>query len=63
MGDMLSRDYPPDALPYRGCNSLNPCEFWEYCTRDMPEQALMALPGGIAKKNRSTGRHGHKGDQ
>jgi predicted RecB family nuclease len=48
--DMLSRDYPPDALPYRGCNSPTPCEFWEYCTREMPEQAVMALPGISRKK-------------
>ena len=43
--DMLSSDVPPNVLPHRGCNSPNPCEFWECCTGDMPGQAVMALPG------------------
>ncbi len=48
--DMLSNDAPPEAIPCRGCNYPNPCEFWEYCTREMPEHAVMELPGIPRKK-------------
>ena len=37
LNEMLSKSAPPDISPSRHCNKPYECEFYEYCTRDMPE--------------------------
>ena len=42
---MLARTDAPENLPSRHCNSPYECEFWEYCTREMPEFWVLNLSG------------------
>ena len=43
--EMLTRADAPGILPARHCNSPYECEFWEYCTREMPEFWVLNLSG------------------
>jgi len=42
---MLSRPQPPDIEPSRHCHRPHTCEFWEHCTRNMPENWIFNLTG------------------
>jgi len=42
---MLSRTDPPVIIPSRFCSSPYACEFWEHCTREMPEFWVLNLSG------------------
>lgn len=42
---MLAGTDPPEIVPSRLCNSPYDCEFWEYCTREMPEFWVLNLRG------------------
>lgn len=46
---MLSAPDAPVIQPSRHCNTPFTCEFWEYCTKDMPEHWIFDLYG-ISKK-------------
>jgi hypothetical protein len=43
--EMLSRPGPPEVIPSRKCNTPYKCEFWEHCTRDVPEHPVWELLG------------------
>jgi hypothetical protein len=43
--EMLSRPGPPEVLPSRKCNTPYKCEFWEHCTKDMPDHPIWELAG------------------
>ncbi len=43
--EMLSAPAAPVIHPSRHCNSPYRCEFWEYCTKDMPEHWVLGLYG------------------
>ena len=43
--DMLARPEQPKIKPGRHCKNPYECEFWEYCTKDMPEHWVMTLAG------------------
>jgi hypothetical protein len=43
--EMLSRPGPPEVLPSRKCNTPYKCEFWEHCTRDVPDHPVWELAG------------------
>lgn len=43
--EMLAGANPPEIIPSRNCNKPYGCEFFEHCTRDMPEHWVMKLPG------------------
>jgi hypothetical protein len=43
--DMLGASAAPVIHPSRHCNNPFPCEFWEYCTKDMPEHWVLKLYG------------------
>ena len=47
---MLKQSEPPDILPSRHCMNPYECEFWGYCTRDMPEHWVMELTGITQKR-------------
>jgi hypothetical protein len=47
---MLEQSNPPDIQPSRHCMNPYECEFWEYCTRDMPEHWVMELTGITQKR-------------
>ncbi len=42
---MLAADQAPDIKPSRHCMRPYLCEFWEHCTRDMPEFWVLNLNG------------------
>jgi len=42
---MLSADTPPVIQPSRHCHQPYPCEFWEHCTRNTPENWIFELSG------------------
>jgi len=42
---MLSGNDPPEILPSRFCKSPYGCEFWQHCTRGMPEFWILNLSG------------------
>jgi predicted RecB family nuclease len=42
---MLAGGLPPKIAPSRHCWSPYLCEFWEYCTKEMPEHWIMNLSG------------------
>jgi hypothetical protein len=42
---MLAEELPPKITPSRHCWSPYLCEFWEYCTKGMPEYWVMNLSG------------------
>jgi len=42
---MLAGTDPPEIVPSRLCSSPYDCEFWEYCTREMPEFWVLHLSG------------------
>jgi hypothetical protein len=48
--NMLKQPDPPDILPSRHCMTPHECEFWGYCTRDMPEHWVMELTGITQKR-------------
>ncbi len=48
--DMLKQPDPPDIQPSRHCMNPYECEFWGYCTRDMPEHWVMELTGITQKR-------------
>jgi predicted RecB family nuclease len=43
--DMLAKPGEPKIKPGRHCRNPYECEFWEYCTKDMPEHWVMNLTG------------------
>ena len=43
--NILSWETPPDIHPSKHCINPYQCEFWEYCTSDMPEYWVMDLSG------------------
>jgi hypothetical protein len=43
--EMLSRHDPPEVIPSRNCNKPYKCEFWEHCTRDVPDHPVWELAG------------------
>ena len=47
---ILSWETPPNISPSRHCMNPYQCEFWEYCTSDMPEFWVMDLTGMNQKK-------------
>lgn len=47
---MLGAPEPPRILPSRHCKKPYLCEFWEHCTRDMPQHWIMELPGITQKR-------------
>jgi hypothetical protein len=47
---MLSAQAAPVIQPSRHCNNPFTCEFWEYCTKDMPEHWVLDLYGISQKK-------------
>ena len=47
---MLKQSNPPDIQPSRHCMNPYECEFWEYCTKDMPEHWVMELTGITQKR-------------
>lgn len=42
---MLAGTDPPEIVPSRLCNSPFACEFWEHCTREIPEFWVLNLSG------------------
>lgn len=50
MKRILEKTSPPEILPSRFCKSPYACEFWEYCTRGMPEDWVMTLTGITQKR-------------
>jgi len=47
---VVSRPDPPEVVPSRHCLTPYRCEFWEHCTRSMPEHWIMTLPGINAER-------------
>jgi hypothetical protein len=47
---VLFLESPPTVSPSRHCLNPYKCEFWEYCTQDMPEFWVMGLSGITNKK-------------
>ncbi len=47
---MLAGTDPPEIFPSRLCNSPYGCEFWEYCTREIPEFWVLNLSGIYQKR-------------
>ena len=47
---VVSRPEPPEIAPSRHCLTPYRCEFWEHCTRHMPEHWIMTLPGINAER-------------
>src|SRR4030042_769509 len=47
---MLRQPDPPDVQPSRHCMNPYECEFWEYCTEEMPEHWVMELTGITQKR-------------
>jgi len=43
--EILKAANPPEVNPSRFCTSPHACEFWEYCTRNMPEFWVLQLSG------------------
>jgi CRISPR/Cas system-associated exonuclease Cas4 (RecB family) len=43
--EMLSGSDPPAVFPSRHCNSPYDCEFYDYCTKEMPEHWIIELLG------------------
>jgi len=43
--DMLAQSEEPKIKPGRHCKNPYECEFWEHCTKDMPEHWVMNLTG------------------
>ena len=48
--NMLEQSNPPEIQPSRHCMNPYECEFWGYCTRDMPEHWVMELTGITQKR-------------
>ena len=48
--EMLSAPHAPVIQPSRHCSRPYDCEFWEYCTRNMPENWIFDLYGISQKK-------------
>ncbi len=48
--DMLGKSEKPIIRPGRSCKNPYECEFWEHCTKDMPEHWVMELSGITRKK-------------
>jgi predicted RecB family nuclease len=45
LNKMLSGNQPPEIKPARRCKRPYLCEFWDYCTQNMPEFWIMNLNG------------------
>ncbi len=43
--EILGAADPPEATPSRFCTSPHSCEFWEHCTRNVPEFWVLKLSG------------------
>ena len=43
--DMLARKTAPTITPSRHCKKPYDCEFWDYCTKSMPEYWVFGLSG------------------
>ena len=43
--DMLAQNKGPEIKPGRHCHNPYKCEFWEHCTKDMPDHWVMELSG------------------
>jgi predicted RecB family nuclease len=48
--DMLAKPEEPEIRPGRHCKNPYECEFWEHCTKDMPEHWVMELSGILQMK-------------
>ena len=48
--DMLAKPEEPKVKPGRHCKNPYECEFWEHCTKDMPEHWVLNLSGITQKK-------------
>jgi len=42
---MLANADPPAIAPSKHCNKPYGCDFWDYCTKDMPKHWVMQLSG------------------
>lgn len=43
--DVLANSDPPVMMPSRNCNKPYGCDFYDYCTKDMPEHWVIQLSG------------------
>lgn len=43
--NMLANSDPPLMIPSRSCSKPYSCDFYDYCTKDMPEHWVMQLSG------------------
>jgi CRISPR/Cas system-associated exonuclease Cas4 (RecB family) len=48
--DMLANSDPPAMIPSRNCKKPYGCDFYEYCTKDVPEHWVIQLSGIVQKK-------------
>jgi len=48
--DMLANSDPPAMIPSRNCKKPYGCDFYEYCTKDVPEHWVIQLFGIVQKK-------------
>lgn len=48
--DMLADTNSPDIMPSRHCSNPYDCEFWDHCTKDMPEFWVYNISGIGQKK-------------
>lgn len=48
--DMMAKSEEPGIRPGRHCRTPYECEFWDHCTKDMPEQWVMHLAGITQKR-------------
>ena len=48
--EMLAKPKEPQIKPGRQCSNPYKCEFWEHCTKDMPENWVMDLTGIFQKR-------------
>lgn len=56
--DMLAAQDPPVISPSRHCKKPYLCEFWEHCTKDVPENWILNLSGITQKKLDDLGARG-----
>ena len=43
--EMLASANPPEIVPSKHCNRPHGCDFWEHCTKGMPEHWVIQLSG------------------
>ncbi len=55
---ILGGEVMPDILPGRHCSDPYDCEFWDHCTRQMPDDWVFYLPGLTGDRLRALQEHG-----